>query len=218
AIAKEGKNVIAVLDDAYFGLFYEEETLKESLFARLCDQHSGLLAVKLDGATKENFAWGLRVGFITYGCKIEGDPASVYDALEKKTAGCIRGNISNASHLGQSIVLKSMQDKRFFSEKEDKFDILKKRAACVKAVLQDPKFKAAWEVYPFNSGYFMCIRLKTVDAETLRCHLLDKYGVGLIAMGETDLRVAFSCLEESDIPELFDIILQGVKDLAPTLS
>ncbi|MFC1830245.1 aminotransferase class I/II-fold pyridoxal phosphate-dependent enzyme, partial [Thermodesulfobacteriota bacterium] len=217
AIAKEGKNVIAVLDDAYFGLFYEEETLKESLFARLCDQHPRLLAIKLDGATKENFVWGLRVGFITYGCKIEGDSASIYDALERKTAGCIRGNISNASHLGQSIVLKSMEDKRFFAEKEDKFDILKKRAACVKTVLQDSKFKAAWEVYPFNSGYFMCIRLKTVDAETLRCHLLDKYGVGLIAMGETDLRVAFSSLEESDIPELFDIVLQGVKDLDPNL-
>jgi hypothetical protein len=32
-------------------------------------------------------------------------------------------------------------------------------------------------------------------------------------MGEKDLRIAFSCLEESDIPELFDIVLQGVEDL-----
>ncbi len=59
----------------------------------------------------------------------------------------------------------------------------------------------------------MCIKLKSVEAEPLRLHLLEKYGVGLISMGKTDLRVAFSCLEENEIPELFDIVLQGVEDL-----
>jgi aspartate/methionine/tyrosine aminotransferase len=212
-IAETGKNIIAVTDDAYFGLFYEEQTLKESLFANLCNRHPRLLAVKLDGATKENFVWGLRVGFITYGCKIEGDSMAVYDALERKTAGSIRGSISNASHLGQTIVLKSMQSENFIKEKEEKFKVLKNRAGRIKEVLSDSRYKDAWDVYPFNSGYFMCIRLKSVDAETLRRHLLEKYGVGLISMGERDLRIAFSCLEESDILELFDIILQGVEDL-----
>jgi len=213
SIADEGTNVIAVTDDSYFGLFYEDQTLKESLFANLCGRHPRLLAVKLDGATKENFVWGLRIGFITYGCKVENDPAAVYDALERKTAGSIRGSISNASHLGQTLVLRSMQDANYTSEKEEKFNILKSRANCVKNVLSDPGFEEAWDVYPFNSGYFMCIRLKTVNAETLRLHLLDNYGVGLISIGDKDLRIAFSCLEENDIPELFNIILRGVKDL-----
>jgi aspartate/methionine/tyrosine aminotransferase len=212
-IAETGKNVIAVMDDAYFGLFYEEQTLKESLFAKLCNRHPNLLAVKLDGATKENFVWGLRVGFITYGCKIDGDSMAVYDALERKTAGSIRGSISNASHLGQTIVLKSMQSENFIKEKEEKFTVLKNRAGRIKEVLSDSRYKDAWDVYPFNSGYFMCIRLKSVDAETLRRHLLETYGVGLISIGERDLRIAFSCLEESDILELFNIILQGVEDL-----
>ena len=213
SIADGGTNVIAVMDDAYFGLFYEDRTLKESLFANLCDRHSRLLAVKLDGATKENFVWGLRVGFITYGCVIEGDDKGVYDALERKTAGSIRGAISNASHLGQTIVLKSMQDDNYMAEKEEKFEILKNRAIRVKEVLSDSRFTDAWDVYPFNSGYFMCIRLKSVNAEALRVHLLKKYGVGLISIGEKDLRVAFSCLEENEIPELFNIVLQGVEDL-----
>jgi len=212
-VAKQGTNVIVAMDDSYFGLFYEEDTLKESLFAKLCGVHPRLLAVKLDGATKENFVWGLRIGFVTYGCAAEEDLAGVYDALEKKTAGCIRGNISNASHLGQRIVLKSMEDGRFEAEKQDKFDILKGRAMRVKEVLRNGKFQDAWDVYPFNSGYFMCLRLKTVDAETLRVHLLDRYGVGLIAIGEKNLRIAFSCIDENQIPELFDIILKGVEDL-----
>lgn len=211
--AKAGTNILAVTDDSYFGLFYEEESIKESLFARLCGKNSRLLAVKLDGCTKENFVWGLRVGFISYGCKVEGDPAPVYEALEKKTAGCVRGNISNASHLSQTIVLRSMLSDEYPAEKEEKFIILKKRAERVKEVLTDPKYKDAWDVHPFNSGYFMCIKLKSVDAEKLRVHLLDKYGVGLISMDDKNLRVAFSCVEESDIKELFDIILQGVEDL-----
>lgn len=212
-VAQGGTQVIAVSDDAYFGLFYEPETLKESIFALLSDSDPRLLAVKLDGATKESYVWGLRVGFITYGTRIDKDAEGVYGALEKKTAGAIRGNISNASHLSQTLILKSMQDQRFAAEKEAKFKLLEKRALRVKEVLADPKYANAWDVYPFNSGYFMCIRLKTVEAETLRVHLLEKYGVGLIAIDKNNLRVAFSCLEEEQIAVLFDTVLKGVNDL-----
>jgi aspartate/methionine/tyrosine aminotransferase len=107
-VAEEGTNVIAVTDDAYFGLRYEDTPLKESLFAHLCNRHPRMLAVKLDGATKEMFVWGLRVGFITYNTMVNGDPIPFYTALERKTAGDIRGSISNASHLSQSIVLRAM--------------------------------------------------------------------------------------------------------------
>ena len=211
--AAGGTHVIAATDDSYFGLFYDAATLKESIFARLAGAHPRLLAVKLDGATKESFVWGLRVGFVTYGCTVEADPAGVYDALERKTAGCIRGNISNASHLGQRIVLKSMRDERYAGEKQEKFEILRRRADRVREVLEDPRFNDAWDVYPFNSGYFMCLRLKAVDAETLRVHLLEHYGVGLIAIGEKNLRIAFSCIEEEEISELFDIIFKGIEEL-----
>ncbi len=214
AVAEGGTNVLAVFDDAYFGLFYEDDILKESLFARLCQSHPRLLAVKLDGATKENFVWGLRTGFITYGCLVETDPASVYDALERKTAGAVRGNISNASHLGQAIILRSMQADTYMAEQKEKFGILKARAEKVKSVLTNPKYNPAWDVYPFNSGYFMCLKLKTVDAETLRVHLLDKYGVGLIALGGKNLRVAFSCIDEKQVEELFDTVLKGIGDLS----
>lgn len=214
-VAEGGTNVMAVADDAYFGLFYEDETLKESLFGQFCGKHPRLLAIKLDGATKESFVWGLRVGFITYGCTVAGDAPAFYNALERKTGGAIRGSISNASHLSQTIVLNSMRDERYAAEKNEKFELLRKRADIVKKVLADPRYNEAWDPYPFNSGYFMCIRLKTVDAETLRLHLLEKYGVGLIAMGKTNLRVAFSCLEEAEIPQLFDTVLKGVQDLNP---
>jgi aspartate/methionine/tyrosine aminotransferase len=106
-----------------------------------------------------------------------------------------------------------MRSPEYPREKQEKFETLKRRALRVKEVLADPRYAQAWEVYPFNSGYFMCLRLKSVAAEALRVHLLDRYGVGLISIGESNLRVAFSCIEEEDIQALFDIIFQGVQDL-----
>jgi aspartate/methionine/tyrosine aminotransferase len=211
--ASKGTNVLAIADDAYFGLFYEDDILKESIFTRIINRDPRLLGIKLDGATKENYAWGLRVGFITYGANTMGDHQELYTALEKKTAGAVRGSISNASHISQSMMYKSFQSPRYRAEKQDKFEIMKNRAQEVKRVLSDPSFDSAWEAYPFNSGYFMCLRLKTVDAETLRVHLLNKYGVGCISIGKSDLRIAFSCIERDDVNELFNIIFQGVKDL-----
>jgi hypothetical protein len=38
--------------------------------------------------------------------------------------------------------------------------------------------------------------------------------VGTISIGKTDLRIAFSCIAEKDIQELFDLIYQAVGDLA----
>ncbi len=212
-MAENGTDVIAVMDDSYFGLFYEENVMKESLFTKLAGKHKKLLAIKLDGATKENFVWGLRVGFITYGCQAGEGLNDLYTALEQKTAGCLRGNISSSSHLGQSIVLKSMTSDSFVSESREKFDVLKSRAEKVKEVLKKPKYQDAWDVYPFNSGYFMCIKLKHVNAEKLRVHLLDNHGVGLISIGEKNLRVAFSCLEYDEVEELFDTVYKGIGEL-----
>jgi aspartate/methionine/tyrosine aminotransferase len=212
-LAGNGKNILAVTDDAYFGLFYEKDALKESIFARLMGRHPRLFAIKLDGATKEDYVWGLRVGFVTYGAYLGGSHDPFYDALERKTAGAVRGSISNVSHLSQSIVLKSLQAPTYRSEKKEKLRIMAERAQEVKRVLGDPKYRKAWEPYPFNSGYFMCLKLKKVEAEPLRVHLLDHYGIGLIALGKHDLRVAFSCIEKEDVQQLFDTILKGVEDL-----
>jgi len=184
-VAQAGTNVLAITDDAYFGLFYDDNAARESIFAKLIGCDPRLLALKLDGATKENFVWGLRVGFVTYGATFTTDPKGAYEALEKKTAGAVRGSISNASHLSQELLLKSMQSKNYTEEKQEKFHILEGRAQEVSRVLADPKYERAWDVYPFNSGYFMCLKLKTVEAEPLRVHLLEKYGVGLISLSKT---------------------------------
>lgn len=206
--AEAGINIVAVTDDAYFGLFFEN-SLQESLFGALADLHPRVLAVKVDGATKEEFVWGFRVGFITYASQSD----ALLSALEQKTTGIIRAVISSGSHPSQTFVLQALNSPEFHAQKQEKFEIMKARANKVKDLLDSGKYGDVWTYYPFNSGYFMCLKLKTVEAEALRTHLLDQYGVGTIALGTTDLRVAFSCIEEKDIESMFDLIYQGVLDL-----
>jgi aspartate/methionine/tyrosine aminotransferase len=211
-IALKGCNVIVISDDAYFGLFFEEETLKESLFSHLAGLHERILAIKVDGATKEEFVWGFRVGFITFASA--NTPADVYMALEKKTMGAIRSAISNCPLPSQTIVLKALESPTFQEEQQRKFQLIEKRAKEVKRVLQNPKYKEVWTVYPFNSGYFMCLRLKTVDGEKLRQYLLTKYGIGVICNNPTDIRIAFSSLEINQIEDLFENLYKAIQELA----
>lgn len=211
-VAESGCKIVVITDDAYFGLFFED-SMTESLFGKLANRHPRVLAVKLDGATKEEYVWGFRTGFITFADGHEYENAPVITALEKKTMGIIRATISNCPHPSQTFVVEALKSSKFEKQKEEKYKVMKGRALKVKKVLNSGKFDKAWEYYPFNSGYFMCLKLKNVDAEKLRVHLLDKYGVGTISINKTDLRIAFSCIEEGDIPELFDIIYQAVQDL-----
>lgn len=209
--AEHGCRVVAVCDDAYFGLFYEPEVSRESVFSKLVGRHPRLLAVKLDGATKEDFVWGLRVAFATFGAT---GGAAVHDALEKKAAGCIRGAVSNCSQPSQAILLRAMDDSAYAQEKQAKFQVLRARAERVKHVLAGDRYAAAWTPYPFNSGYFMCLRLKTLNAEAYRLRLLDRCGIGVIATAPTDVRVAFSCIEEKDIADLFERMFQCAREMA----
>ncbi|OAS18895.1 aminotransferase class I/II-fold pyridoxal phosphate-dependent enzyme [Paenibacillus oryzisoli] len=206
--AEAGINVVVLTDDAYFGLFFEN-SLHESLFGQLADLHPRVLAVKIDGATKEEYVWGFRVGFITYA----GQSDALLSALEQKTMGIIRATISSGPHPSQTFVLHALNSPEFNVQKQEKYEIMKGRANRTKSILDSGKFDDAWGYYPFNSGYFMCLKLKTVEAEALRVHLLNHHGVGTIALGETDLRVAFSCIEEGNLEELFTIIYQSVKEI-----
>lgn len=213
-IANGGTKVIAVTDDAYFGLFYEDDVYPESVFGLLAGKSDNLLAVKLDGSTKEHFVWGLRVGFITFGNTSGADQSAMMAALEKKVTGLIRGTISNCPHSSQSIMLRALENTEFDSERAGKVEIMKGRANSFKKALADNDFSDQFDFYPFNSGYFMCLKLKKVDAEELRIYLLEKYGVGTISVNKTDLRLAFSCLEEANTPDLFDIIYKACGELS----
>jgi aspartate/methionine/tyrosine aminotransferase len=208
--AEKGNQLAIIIDDAYFGFVYEEGIARESIFTKIASLHENVLAIKIDGATKEDYVWGFRVGFITYA--IKGGSPALYDALASKTAGAVRGNISNACNLSQSILMKAFSATGYAEEKSVKYNILKARYKKVSSVLSDQKFEKYFKALPYNSGYFMCLRLNDgLDGEAIRQILLEKYETGLIHLAGI-FRIAFSSVAEDKIEDLFGNIYNASRD------
>jgi aspartate/methionine/tyrosine aminotransferase len=209
--AEAGNQVVVVLDDAYFGLVYEEGIALESLFSALVDLHPNVLGVKLDGATKEDYVWGFRVGFITFGFK--GANAAQFKAMENKAAGAVRGTISNAPCLSQAILLKAYTAPEYGAQKKQKYGILADRVQQIRATLKaHPEYGQSFEVMPFNSGYFMCVKPIGVDNEELRKELIANYGTGVIVLSGL-IRLAFSAVPTDRIESLFANIHAAIQKL-----
>ena len=207
ACAERGCNILVMVDDAYVGLWYDTSVMHESLFGLLVGCHPNVVPVKIDGATKEEYAWGLRVAFLTFGLG-----AAAMQPLEQKLSGLVRANTSGASQVSQTLILEAMQASGYAEQKQRNYEILKERALKVKEVASDSQYAELWDVYPSHAGYFTCLNLKSGNAERVRQRLLDEHGIGTIALGDTELRVAYSCLETSDIETVFAVIARVIKE------
>jgi aspartate/methionine/tyrosine aminotransferase len=209
--AEAGKKIAVLIDDAYFGLVFEKGVGMESIFSHLATLHENVLAVKVDGATKEDYVWGFRVGFVTFSWK--GMTEESGQAMVDKIAGAVRGNISNDSILSQNLLLAAYDDPGYAADKESKYKLMKSRYDRVRMTLNNhPEYSEFFDAVPYNSGYFMCIDLKKGNAEEVRQKLLSDYDTGIIALGSL-IRVAYSSLPEKFIEELFNNIYSACKDL-----
>ncbi len=207
--AEGGTRILAVTDDAYFGLFYEPETNIQSLFARFADLHENILAAKIDGSTKEHLTWGFRTGFLTFGSKGLSD--AQYDALINKLMGAVRSTTSNSSILAQNLILRALANPGLEEEKRRAFAVLKARYDRTKEILGKKRSRAI-SALPFNSGYFMSFRVAG-NAEELRKALLQE-GIGTIALNEHCLRVAYSSVDADKLEDLYDSIFKAAEKLA----
>ena len=208
--AKE-KKIVVVLDDAYFGLVYEKGIHEESLFAEFADLHQNVLAVKLDGTTKEDYVWGLRVGFITFAGK--GLSAEQLKAFEAKAAGNVRSSLSNASSIGQHLAVAAFADPNYIRQKREKYAVLKNRYRVIRGILKThPEYAESFEPMPFNSGYFMCVKPKGIEAEKVRKLLIEKFSTGTIVLSGL-IRLAFSTVPAKKLPQLFANVDAAVREL-----
>ena len=210
--ARGGADILVICDDAYFGLFYENAVFKESVFSLLADLHERILAVKIDGPIKENYVWGLRTGFVSFGSRGLGE--GHYNALVTKFMGAIRSTVSCANTSAQYIVIKALEDPRTPGEKEFYFDMMKKRYNKVKDFIALNPDHPVLNPLPFNSGYFMSFLCSGVSAEALRKKLLSEHGIGVISLGEKCIRVAFSSLDEEKIPSVYGTIYDCAAKMA----
>lgn len=209
--AQAGNQLLVICDDAYFGFFYEQEVFKESLFSLLANAHPNILAIKIDGASKELYSWGLRVAFITYGSK--NISPQTLTALEEKTAGALRGSISNVSQLSQNLVLNALQSEKTAADQQHHFSLLQKRYHTIKKIIRNPRYTPYFTTLPCNSGYFLCLKIKNANAEDIRKLLLEKYDTGVIAQNNL-IRIAFSSLREDQIEKVIDNIAKASQEIA----
>jgi aspartate/methionine/tyrosine aminotransferase len=211
ALADEGIQLLVIHDDAYFGLFYEPDTYPASLFGELADAHPNLLAVKVDGATKEDLTWGFRTGFLTFSAK--GITAEQYEALVKKAMGAIRASVSSSSRPAQSLLLRAFDSATYEEEKQSAYNTLKERYLKVKEILAAARLPDGIRSLPFNSGYFMAFELARGGAEKLRKSLLHEKGIGTISIEDRYLRVAFASVDNENLEELYREIIASMSEI-----
>ena len=143
ARADAGCHILVMVDDAYAGLWYDASVMHESLFGLLVGCHPNVVPVKIDGATKEEYAWGLRVAFMTFGLE-----EAAMQPIEQKLSGLIRANTSGASQVSQTLILEAMKASGYAEQKHRNYEILKGRALKIKEVASDSQYAKLWEVYP----------------------------------------------------------------------
>ena len=104
-------------------------------------------------------------------------------------------------------------DKDQVQPDQKKHNLLKKRFKAVEKVLKEhEEYQGAFEALPFNSGYFMCVKLKEgLNGETVRQNLLQKYSTGVIVTGNI-IRMAFSAVPTEKIPKLFENLYNACRD------
>ena len=211
AAARKGKRIVVVLDDAYFGLVYEPGVHGESLFAEFAALDGNVLAVKLDGTTKEDYVWGLRVGFVSFAFK--GATDAQLKALEAKAAGNVRSSISNSSSIGQHLALAAYADSGYAAQKRRAYAVLRARYVEIRRILaRHPEYAANFVPMPFNSGYFMCVKPVGVAAEAVRQRLIAAYSTGTIVLSGL-IRLAFSTVPKAKLARLFANVNAAIADV-----
>ena len=208
--ADAGKRITLITDDAYFGLFFDDEPCKQSLFAKVCDLSENILAVKCDAATKEEMVWGFRVAFVTYGSK--GFTEEQYDALMQKTMGALRGSLSSCSLPAQNILLKAMADPNHAADKALGVKKIGERYFALRKALEKHAEEKYLTALPFNSGYFMLFWC-ACDAEDLRTTLMNEYQTGVIRCDDHHIRLAFSSVDVQNIEALIDTVYTAASKL-----
>jgi aspartate/methionine/tyrosine aminotransferase len=162
----------------------------------------------VDGPTKEDYVWGLRIGFLTFAAA--GMTEATGQALAAKAAGAVRGTVSNSSRLSQSLLLRAYRDPEYPAQKRAKYVTLKRRYQRIREILAThPHYADAFMPLPFNSGYFMCVEPRA-EPETVRRILLDDFSTGVIATAGV-IRIAFSSVPCQLLGELFENLYQACR-------
>lgn len=194
--------LIAVVDDAYQGVVFDDTRLDHSIFWRMrkAANPETTVVLKVDGATKEMLFFPSRIGFLTVAC----DHADAEAAWESKLNAIVRGTVGSPPGPSQAMMMSALQDharttvefEAFMVQMRERYQAL---ADAVHAI-DNPRIQP----FPFNSAYFALVGLSAdVDPEAVRVRLLEERSVGLIAIPSANaLRIAYCSATPDDLTEI----------------
>lgn len=194
--------LVVVCDNAYAGMVWEPGVLRRGLFADLARlDPARVLAVSIDGATKELFFFGGRVGFLTFGC--EGRAAAI---LEEKAKACARATVSSVAAPSQALVMRALGHPDLQAQRGAILAELESRYRALREALRATHLRT----WAFNSGIFALVETRPGDAEAARRRLVAE-GVGVIALPSHDLlRVSYGSASAEVIPALVQALERHV--------
>jgi aspartate/methionine/tyrosine aminotransferase len=190
-------SLVILLDEAYKGMEWDKEnSLTSSLFFQLQHLDKEFVVVcKVDGATKEMFFFGGRIGFISFASNLEARTA-----LEEKVIGLMRSTISALSSPSQIVLLKALQSPLLIEQQISLRNILLERYEILQNVLQ----QSSLDYWPFNSAFFCLVHCPT-DPQEKRLQLIER-GLGVVSIPRTPaLRISYSTVPKEKIPQLIEI-------------
>lgn len=202
AIEASNKPLVIVLDEAYKGMEWSEDSVQGSIAKRFSDlDPERFLVVKIDGATKELFFFGGRIGFVTFLCSQRAAPV-----LEEKVIASIRSTVSALPSPSQAMVLRALQSSSLDAEVKEIRGLLYQRYVTLKRAMDAHDIP----YFPFNSAFFTLVRTP-IDAEEMRKYLLTK-GVGVVAVpAQQAIRVSYSTVSVANIAQMVDIIAKALQ-------
>jgi aspartate/methionine/tyrosine aminotransferase len=201
-IANSPVPLAVICDDAYHGMVWEEGLQSRSLFHRLSHlDPARVMAIKIDGATKELFFFGGRVGFITVGT--EGPGA---DALQAKLLGLARSSVSTVSTASQHLVLRALNSPDMELQRTELLTKLEARYRRFKSGLD----AAGLSYMPFNSAFFALIKVHGPPHDVRRAMLAD--GVGVVAVPDAGaVRVSYASVADTQIDGLVEALARHAR-------
>ena len=202
AIEASTKPLVIILDEAYKGMEWSSDSVQGSIANSLAHlDPERFLVVKVDGATKELFFFGGRIGFVTFLCNPQAAPV-----LEEKVIASIRSTVSALPSPSQAMVLKALLSKTLDEEVKEIRGLLYKRYQTLKTAMDARNIP----YFPFNSAFFVLVRTP-IDAEEMRRYLLTK-GVGVVSVpAQQAIRVSYSTVSVEKIPRMIDIIADALE-------
>ena len=218
--------IIVLIDDAYEPYIFSDQVSQRSIFYDLQQLEEDIIPVKLDGITKELLIYGGRVGFVTIGLKKKWVQSNqeldlLKNEIDNKLSAINRSTISNCNHFFQTVAMNLVDEHNIdkILKKRDKVvDILQKRYELINTLLKDLN-EPIVTVDPNAGGFFVFLNLdpSVILANEFADHLLKQYKIGVIPIQNlkeniNGIRIAYSSINVSDIPEFIRLISLALKD------